>query len=200
MYILNMFTERVQSRAVQKVNTRQKVLASAESLFRERGFEATTIRQIAAEAGVSSGTVIAAGDKEALLVAIFEGWIGAVHEARGAEPTAEDPIEALLALFAPFISYFDLDDDLSRQYAATIARGQHESIIFGHLKEALLEEITTHLESAGTEDPHTGAQVVYYAYLGLLFTASNGAVPPEAALTQLREVITFALTHEEGTR
>ncbi|MEU5300944.1 TetR family transcriptional regulator [Streptomyces noursei] len=45
-----MFSERVQSRAAQREATRQRVLSTAERLFRDQGFGATTVRQIAADA------------------------------------------------------------------------------------------------------------------------------------------------------
>src|SRR5690606_25888699 len=99
-----MFSEHVQSRSEQQAATRQKVLAAADRLFRAQGFKATTIRQIAAEAHVSTGTVMAAGDKDALLVSLFDNWITSVHNSRHTEPepsmttaTTED----VLRLFAP---------------------------------------------------------------------------------------------------
>ncbi|QRX90089.1 TetR family transcriptional regulator [Streptomyces noursei] len=58
------------------------MLSAAERLFRDQGFGATTVRQIATDAAVSTGTVMSVGDKDALLVAIFDSWIDAVHRAR----------------------------------------------------------------------------------------------------------------------
>lgn len=46
-------------RADAKVRTRKKVLEAARSLFMERGFEAATIRDIAARADLSTGAVFA---------------------------------------------------------------------------------------------------------------------------------------------
>ncbi|MHB8529717.1 MAG: TetR family transcriptional regulator [Caulobacteraceae bacterium] len=46
-------------RALAKSRTRQKILASAKRLFAERGYEAATIRDIASEAGMSTGAVFA---------------------------------------------------------------------------------------------------------------------------------------------
>ena len=46
------------SRQQQKQETRERILATARSLFAERGFEPTTIRAIAESAGVSPGAVI----------------------------------------------------------------------------------------------------------------------------------------------
>lgn len=46
-------------RAQAKLQTRDKVLAAAKRLFIDRGYEAATIRDIAAEAGMSTGAVFA---------------------------------------------------------------------------------------------------------------------------------------------
>lgn len=62
------------------------MLASTQHLFATNGFAATTVRQIAADAQVSVGTVMAVGAEEALLVTSFDTWIAAVHHARSADP------------------------------------------------------------------------------------------------------------------
>jgi AcrR family transcriptional regulator len=46
-------------RALAKQQTRVKVLAAARRLFSEQGYEGATIRDIAAEAGMSTGAVFA---------------------------------------------------------------------------------------------------------------------------------------------
>ncbi|WP_316574494.1 TetR/AcrR family transcriptional regulator [Nocardia canadensis] len=201
--ILNMFSEHVQSRSEQQAATRQKVLAAAERLFRAQGFKATTIRQIAAEAKVSTGTVMAAGEKDALLVSIYDNWITSVHNSRHTElvpsattATAED----VLNLFAPFVGHFALDSELSREYLAILVRGNHESVIFRDLALALLGELETVL--ARTALPHSqvgrGARTIYLAYLGLLMTAASGAIAMPDAAEQLRQTIEFVITPPEG--
>lgn len=187
-----MFSERVQSRAAQRETTRQRVLATAERLFRDQGFAATTIRQIAAAAGVSSGTVMAVGDKDALLVAIFDGWIGAAHRSRAGSAPAPT-VDAIVGLFEPFIRYFALDKGLSREYAAIIVRGAHESAIFEDLARSLLGEITSVLESAGSGDAERAARVVYFSYLGILMTVSHGTLGEPEAVDRLREVVAFVI-------
>lgn len=198
-----MFSEHVQSRSEQQAATRQKVLAAAERLFRAQGFKATTIRQIAAEAKVSTGTVMAAGEKDALLVSIYDNWITSVHNSRHTElapsattATAED----VLSLFAPFVGHFALDSELSREYLAILVRGNHESVIFRDLALALLGELETVL--ARTALPHSqvgrGARTIYLAYLGLLMTAASGAIAMPDAAEQLRQTIEFVITPPEG--
>ena len=56
--------------------TRQRIVAGARSRFRERGYAATTIEQIAAEAGVGVATVYAAfGSKQGLLKGMREAML-----------------------------------------------------------------------------------------------------------------------------
>lgn len=186
-----MFTEHVQSRAAQRDLTRQRVLASAERLFRERGFDATTVRQIAAEAGVSTGSVMAVGDKDALLVAIFDGWISAVHDERMGAPHSGDPVAEILALIEPFVDYFARDRDLSRHYAAIIVRGTHDSEIFRNLGLALVSEITDVVASSGVPaaEAERRARAVYFGYLGILMTRSNGALPDDLARELFRDLV-----------
>ncbi len=70
--------ERKQSRAQAKAQTRAAILVAARRQFVERGYEATTIRDIAQAAGVAVGSVHAHfKDKEALLLVCFFAGISA---------------------------------------------------------------------------------------------------------------------------
>jgi AcrR family transcriptional regulator len=58
----------------------QKVAAAAASLFSARGYEQTTIRELAELAGVATGTVfLYAEDKQALLAKIYCAEVEAVR-------------------------------------------------------------------------------------------------------------------------
>jgi AcrR family transcriptional regulator len=60
-------------RARSKENNRQKILKSAKALFRDRGFEAATLRDIAKEAGLSTGAVFANfSDKAEIFLKVVE--------------------------------------------------------------------------------------------------------------------------------
>ncbi|MEV6071450.1 TetR/AcrR family transcriptional regulator [Nocardia sp. NPDC052001] len=198
-----MFSEHVQSRSEQQAATRQKVLAAAEQLFRTQGFKATTIRQIAAEANVSTGTVMAVGGKDTLLVSIFDTWITSVHNDRHTElapSTTTATTEDVLKLFVPFVGYFALDPELSREYTAILVRGNHESVIFRDLALALLAELETVLARSPLPRSQVGpgARTIYLAYLGLLMTASSGAITMPDAADQLRQTIDFVIAQPNG--
>lgn len=187
------------------MQTHARVLGSAERLFRENGYTATTIRQIAADANVSVGTVMAVGEKDALLVAIFDSWIRAVHELRAAtgptsEPGATDPVEQLVGTFGPFVEYFAGDKGLAREYAAVIVRGKQETAIFHELGASLIAEVREVLVASGVPRQRADAasDSIYLSYLGVLMIAANGALDVNQATDRLRTVITFALSTGEA--
>ncbi len=201
-----MFTEQVQSgREAQRDATRARVLAAAEELFSSQGFADTSIRQIAARAGVSVGTVMAAGDKGALLVGIFDGWIAAVHDLRDAAPADDSPLTReglmteLMATFAPFVAYFAGDEDLAREYAATLVRGRHESTIFRGLGDRLVADVRTLLVRADVARAAQAADAIYLAYLGVLMLASHGALSAEGATERLDATLRFLITTGESS-
>jgi AcrR family transcriptional regulator len=65
--------DRPNQRSQAKRRTREKILAAARALFAERGYEASTIRDIAKAAGMSTGAVFASfADKSDLFTEIAE--------------------------------------------------------------------------------------------------------------------------------
>ncbi|WP_166969364.1 TetR/AcrR family transcriptional regulator [Brevibacterium atlanticum] len=71
-----MVSEHVQLRTGKRRQTEARIISAAAELFLERGYKATTIRAIATAAEVSVGRVMATGDKDSILVACFDRWIG----------------------------------------------------------------------------------------------------------------------------
>lgn len=95
--------------------TRQKIMDSAEALFVERGFSATSLRAIATAAGVNlAATNYHFGSKSGLLAAVFHRRMEPVGEARLAalvalEESAE-PMTVRAVLDAFFAPLFDARD------------------------------------------------------------------------------------------
>lgn len=194
--MVNMFIERVHSRSTQRQQTRQKVVSVAEKLFREQGFAATTVRQIASAAEVSVGTVIAVGDKSTLLVRIYDGWITDFHQQRVVEPRAGRPVDAIIDHLRPIIGYFVQDAELSREYAAILVRGEVESIVFDSLARSLIADIETILRAEEKRNASETARAIYFAYLGVLMTASNGAIALETVPSEVRRAVVAVLGDE----
>lgn len=88
-------------RALAKQQTRTKVLAAARRLFSEQGYEGATIRDIAAEAGMSTGAVFANfTDKSDLFREIMIADMEALSEAmREAADRCRSVDDAILKLF-----------------------------------------------------------------------------------------------------
>lgn len=194
-----MFTEHVHqnaiSRAAKRADTRQRVLAVADALFRERGFGATTVRAIATEAGVSVGTVMGVGDKNTLLVTVVDEWIDSVHRHRTAPRTeAADATTTVVGLLSTFVDYFTHAGPLARDYAAIIVRDTHGSSIFGALADDLHADLTETMVSCGISRRRAEnlAPTIYFGYLGVLFSnASTG--DRDTIMAQLHHVVASVL-------
>jgi AcrR family transcriptional regulator len=81
------------SRTDQRHATRQRLLAAARSRFEADGFDATHLRDIAADAEVATGTVfVHFADKSDLLhAALFEDLEAAIDAALGSGPAGLEP-------------------------------------------------------------------------------------------------------------
>jgi len=90
-------------------DTREKILEAALALFRERGFEAATMREIAAKAGVATGLAYYYFDsKDAIVLAFYQraredmpARTEAAHRERALGARLEALIEAKFAYFKP---------------------------------------------------------------------------------------------------
>jgi len=90
-------------RAAHKRATAAAIQAAADRLVAERGFQATTVREIAAAAGVTERTFYRYFDgKDGIVASKLTAWMQAAHAAIIARPRAEGPVravrEALVAL------------------------------------------------------------------------------------------------------
>ncbi|MFJ2620178.1 TetR/AcrR family transcriptional regulator [Glutamicibacter sp. NPDC087344] len=159
-------------REAQKRETEARVLTVADELFRTRGFTVTTIRDIATAAGVSTGTVMSAGDKNALLVASFDQRIEEIHQGR-AECRAESAsgaIEQIAELVEPFAELFTADPQLARVYGSILVAGETASSTFTELADTLINEVEAVLVRAQVQVARPLAESIYFAYIGRLFT------------------------------
>ena len=122
-------------------DTKARILDAAEQLFAEKGFAATSLRELTRAAGVNLAAVhYHFGPKERVLRAAFERRIGPVNaerlrrldalEARagGAAPPVEDVLGAFLA---PALELADSPDEGARACLRLIARLHAEPTAFG---------------------------------------------------------------------
>jgi AcrR family transcriptional regulator len=89
--------------------TRSRILEAALSVFRERGFEKATMREIASEAGVAVGAAYYYFDsKDALVMAFYERAQGEMHAEIEAALDGAKTLEARLrAIISAKFEYFE---------------------------------------------------------------------------------------------
>ena len=178
-----------------KLDTRERVLATAATMFTERGFSATTIRHLAEAGGVSVGTVMALGDKDQILVQVFDDLIEAAHRDRPVDLGGGSPCaERGLLLVRPFVQLFTARAELARTYASILVAGGHRSRVFTALADRLIAEFEAMFAAHGCLELATSrqrARALYFGYVGtLLVTAADPAA--DAAMLEQALAEAFA--------
>lgn len=94
-----------------------RIIAAARKLFGRRGIEATTLREVAAEAKVGAGTLfLYAHTKEDLLVLVFLAELRPVIDAGFRDLPEGDLCSRLLHSFAPIVEHHARNMRLSRPF------------------------------------------------------------------------------------
>jgi AcrR family transcriptional regulator len=90
------FMEQIGRREANRRATREAVLTAARTLFASKGYEATSVREIAEASGVPERTFYRHFDgKESLLDDEMQRWVDAVAGAIRARPPQEPPLTAV---------------------------------------------------------------------------------------------------------
>lgn len=94
-------------RALAKLRTRQVVLDAAKRLFTQRGYEAATVRDIATEAGMSTGAVFANFNDKAdlfneVIVSDYEALAQRIRNAANGEATVEARLNSIFSVAYDF--------------------------------------------------------------------------------------------------
>ena len=113
------------------METRDKILAAADQLFGDLGFDATTTRDIASRSGINKALIhYHFGTKDELLAVLLEGYYarlaatmqGALAAKRGARARPAAQVEALLDAYADFLA---ANHSFTRIVQREIASGRH---------------------------------------------------------------------------
>lgn len=108
-------TDASAGRQAQKEATRLRVLDAARLHFERDGFEAASVRAIAAEAGVAAGTVLLHfSDKLSLLHAALHDDLEDAIERSLRAPSRGALLDRLCAVVRPFYAYYDARPKLSK--------------------------------------------------------------------------------------
>ncbi len=137
------------------VTARERLLAAAVEAFAEKGFTATTTRDIASRAGMSPAAVYVHHDtKESLLFTVsVEGHQAAFEVLRAAaEPAEADHVERLRRMVREFSTWHAVNSRVGRivQYEFDALTPEHRAEIAAYRRR--IERVMQDLLTAGVDD------------------------------------------------
>lgn len=174
----------ISRREQNKQEKRGRITAAARALFTHKGFEATTTQEIAAAAGVASGTVFTyAKTKDDLLILVFhDEMMEVVERAHRAARGKSGLLEQVLAFFDVLVVYHERDTALAhalmRQLGFVANSEQRELVselmrdLLGRLAK-LVEAAKANQEIAARTPLMSAARglfAIYYFHLGSLLS------------------------------
>jgi AcrR family transcriptional regulator len=191
-------------RAQSKLKTRRRVLDAARQLFMERGYEAATIRDIASEAGLSTGAVFASFvDKTDLFNAVmaedFQRQVEHLREAARPDATVEDGILGVFEVGYRFhgaqLPLLQAAISLSWSHGLGGEFGDRPS--FGLAMDALSEILARGVETgelkASPEQIRLAAEVLWDAYVSNYRRALFDDWNDERLIERVRQQIRLVL-------
>jgi AcrR family transcriptional regulator len=183
--------ERPSRRAQAKRLTREKIVGAAKSLFAERGYEASTIRDIAKAAGMSTGAVFASfTDKSDLFTEIAETEQAGLYQAMqlaGAGLSGRAAIAAMLdaacerqaselALVRAVMSAL-WTPGLAERARRRLERRPVTTLIAAAVREAFADDDSV--------DAVFVAEMIWDGYLATLRRAALGGLTPSAVKARI---------------
>lgn len=185
-----------------KVETRGRILEAARTLFGSKGFDATTTRDLAEEAGIASGTLFNYfPTKEAVVGALateaMEG-AGPLVEC-GQDATLEEELFALIAAglrkLKPIRKYLPALLETARSPLAHDADGDAAAFRSTHL-EAVSALLRQHGHAHASA---TALQLYWTLYVGVLaFWARDGSPKQEDTLALIDDSVEMFATWIQG--
>jgi AcrR family transcriptional regulator len=163
--------------------TRDRILEAAQKLFAERGFDATSVRDITAEAGCNVAAVnYHFGGKESLYLEAFRAMLGILRDRRLAvldELLLRSPppdLEAFLTGFAEGFLDPLTDESLGRRFFAFVNREISDprlptSVFLGEFIRPLLDRTLQALHRVGPPLPSAVAEACIFSLIGQLLHA-----------------------------
>ncbi len=170
--------------------SREALLAAARTLFSERGFEHTTVREIGEEAGVDP----------ALIARYFGSKVNlylATVTAEDADSGRPDDLEHPAQLVDWFVARVEARGPGSVMQALVRSDSAPEirEAARGHLTRRLVDPLHGMLERRGVPDARVRAEVVVSALVGILLARSLGSFEslPNLTRRELVELLTAML-------
>jgi AcrR family transcriptional regulator len=180
-----------------KLRTREAIIDAALKLFEERGFEHTTIADIAAAADIAPRTFFGYfPSKEDVVFANFPELVEGLTTRLEERPEDETAIDALRAWLGGMIEVPAVDDERDRCRKRLIGESEalaaHQRGLMGQIEQLLAEQIARDLGD-GPDDlrPRMIASAVIGALGALDVKGSDSPPTRREALAMVDEALTF---------
>jgi AcrR family transcriptional regulator len=193
-----------------KLDKRRRIKAAARAVFIEKGYDAATTREIAAQADIGIGTLFNyAKDKRELLMMIINDDLDDINESAA---TAVDPdaplIEQLLAFFSARYAYWASEPGLARpavqetfDFLGIVREQGPETARFYARRpkiEQMLVDIVSHGQAAGLVAEDESAELIASLFMTIYLTEVrrwlNQSKPQvEAGIARLGELLALAI-------
>jgi AcrR family transcriptional regulator len=177
------------------------VRSAAGELFRTRGYDATSVRDIAAAAGVSVGTVAHLGDKAKLFLDVMEenafALVGGALERLNGQPvgTSLTLADEIWAVFEPSLTRVADNPELTRAYLIAYLRadGGHATSV-GQV-DVICAGIAARCVEHSGGDPGTpeallAASAIYAVFFSVAFALACGFGSVGETAQWMRDLIT----------
>ena len=182
----------------------ERIQAAARRIFRAKGFEAATTREIAEQADVGTGTLfLHAGDKGALLMSLVNADLAALSDgAVRALRSDAGLVEQLVAFFRSRYEYWASDPALARAAFREMSardgskdlRGAERRALIGRRITALVAARNARLPAAKRPDPDDVAALFTAIYLGeVRLWLHNDVLDVASGIARLRRLLTLAM-------
>lgn len=155
-------------RISQKRASRVAILAAAKELFLSRGYTATTLRDIAAKAGVSPGLVFShVADKQELLQLVLHRDLEEILEKAAPDIlAAQSTVNLLAGLARTLLDYYGRHPELSRSVVASVL---FQPTVYGaqlaQLRDIIDRALARDVPLAAASDRTVAAELLVSRYL-----------------------------------
>ena len=194
-----------------KADKRARILAAARALFGERGFERTSMSEVARAADVAQGTVFQyAATKPELLMMVAEALWGAHEQANTAPsrsaPAAGETAAQIAALISPFVAAMCRWPEPTTWVAREILFGAdmpHRQRVLARvegLEEQIAALLRDHRAGATGAAAATGARLIVTGVLAELNRSRQGRIDGEDVDVVLRRLIDLVVAGAGAAR
>jgi TetR/AcrR family transcriptional regulator, cholesterol catabolism regulator len=183
-----------------KEETRERIFQAAMRLFKQKGFEATTVDEIAEKADVAKGTFFNYfPHKEAIFAYLGESWFAQAEEESAAilaKPGRLAP--RLIAMFAELAAFYEEQPALARYVLQEWMRNQHTGedemcLRWDSLAMRLIEKLRANGEMRSDETAERLAGVIHCVHQGTILEYVASPTPPFPLRTELRRRLMLAI-------